>query len=235
MIKFQEKNAQSKYDKKVFQVVKKRSKFKSRSSTVIDDLVVNDKLGPKRFSSLKAELDERKTEAGQFYNDYFLWLILRHDTGADKLFPNFAAWRLAKRKQHDVSFQETVVTYLPPINASVNSFSTIYQYLQYMQKLCNEVNMPYVNVTLDCGAAVNAYKLVWNYPAVFDNVIIHLGDFHFMKDIFTVLGKLIRGSGFEEIIFQSKLSTSGSLNDVLSGSHYNRCWRVHEHFAEALE
>ena len=76
MIKFQEKNAQSKYDKKVFQVVKKRSKFKSRSSTVIDDLVVNDKLGPKRFSSLKAELDERKTEAGQFYNDYFLWLIL---------------------------------------------------------------------------------------------------------------------------------------------------------------
>ena len=129
MIKFQEKNAHSKYVKKVFHVVKKRSKFKSWSLTIIVDLVVNDKLGPKRFISLKAELDETNTKAGKFYNDYFLWLILRHKTGADKLFPNFAALRLTKCKEHDVSFQETVVTYLIPINSSVNSFSTIYQYL----------------------------------------------------------------------------------------------------------
>ena len=95
--------------------------------------------------------------------------------------------------------------------------------------------MPYVNVTLDCGAAVNAYKLIWNYPTVFDNVIVHLGDFHFMKEIFVVLGKLVKGSGFEDIVFQSNLSSSGSLNGVINGSHYNRCWSVHEHFAEALE
>ena len=28
---------------------------------------------------------------------------------------------------------------------------------------------------------------------------------------------------------------SGSLNGVLSGSHYNRCWTVHSAFAEAFE
>ena len=95
--------------------------------------------------------------------------------------------------------------------------------------------MPFVNVTLDCGAAMNAFKLIWNYPTVFDNVIIHLGDFHFMKEIFSVLGMLVKGSGFEDIVFQSNLSSSGSLNGVLSGSHYNRCWKVHKHFAEALE
>ena len=36
-----------------------------------------------------------------------------------------------------------------------------------MQKLVEEVNMPYVNVTLDVGAAMNAYKLWWNYPKRF--------------------------------------------------------------------
>ena len=104
-----------------------------------------------------------------------------------------------------------------------------------MQKPCFETDMPYVNVTLDCGAAMNAFKLVWNYPTVFDNIIIHLGDFHFMKEIFSVLGMLVKGSGFEDIVFQSNLSSSGSLNGVLNGSCYNRCWKVHQHYAEALE
>jgi len=46
--------------------------------------------------------------------------------------------------------------------------------------------MKYVNVTLDVGAAMNAFKTVWQYPIRFKNVIIHLGDFHFMKENFTV-------------------------------------------------
>ena len=37
----------------------------------------------------------------------------------------------------------------------------------YMQKLAEEVNVPYVNVTLDVGAAMNAYKLCCNYPERF--------------------------------------------------------------------
>ena len=53
-----------------------------------------------------------------------------------------------------------------------------------MQKLAEEVNMTYVNVTLYAGAAVNAYKLSWNYPERFKNVLIHLGDFHFLKENF---------------------------------------------------
>ena len=43
-------------------------------------------------------------------------------------------------------------------------------------------------------AAINFFKLMWNYPSVFDNVIVHSGDFHFMKEIFTALGKLVKGS-----------------------------------------
>jgi len=46
--------------------------------------------------------------------------------------------------------------------------------------------MKYVNVTLDVGAAMNAFKTVWQYPIRFKNVIIHLGDCHFMKENFTV-------------------------------------------------
>ena len=97
------------------------------------------------------------------------------------------------------------------------------------------MNMPYVNVTLDVGPAINAYKLLWKYSQQFSNVIIHLGDFHMMKENFKVLGLLVQSSGFEEIVYQTNLCTSGSLNGVLSGGHYNRAWRVHEIIYELFE
>ena len=49
------------------------------------------------------------------------------------------------------------------------------------------------------------------------------------------MGSLVTGSGFEDIIFQSGVCTSGSLHGVLAGSHCNHGWTVHNAFSEALE
>lgn len=46
---------------------------------------------------------------------------------------------------------------------------------------------------------------------------------------------MIEGSGFEEVVYQSGLCTPGGIRGVLSGKHYNRCWAVHELFAEASD
>ena len=64
-------------------------------------------------------------------------------------------------------------------------FKTIIMYLEHLQALANSVNMKYANVTLDCGAAINAFKTIWQYSLKF-NVVVHLGDFHFMKENFRV-------------------------------------------------
>ena len=61
--------------------------------------------------------------------------------------------------------------------------------------------------------------------------MIHLGDFHYMKEGFILMGKLIGGSGFEDIIFHAGICSSGSMNGVISGSHYNRSWAVHGLFS----
>ena len=46
--------------------------------------------------------------------------------------------------------------------------------------------MPFVNITLDVGAAMNAYKFVWSNPERFKNVVIHLGDFRCIEEKFQV-------------------------------------------------
>ena len=68
----------------------------------------------------------------------------------------------------------------------VTEFKTIITYFKYLQKLAADVNMLYVNITLDVGAAINAYKTMWSQPEMFRNIVIHLGDFHFMKENFLV-------------------------------------------------
>ena len=49
------------------------------------------------------------------------------------------------------------------------------------------------------------------------------------------MGLFLRNSGFEDIVYQAGICTSGSLCGVMSGSHYNRAFRVHETICEVLE
>ena len=95
-------------------------------------------------------------------------------------------------------------------------------------------NMKYVHITTDAGAACKFYQVVWNNPEEFKKVIIHLGDFHAMVEFFGIIGKIVSGSGFEDVVYQADLCTSGGMKGVLSGKHYNRAWSIHECFSEAV-
>lgn len=59
-----------------------------------------------------------------------------------------------------------------------------------MQDLA-KANMPYVNISLDVGALMNAYKLICNHPKKFENVLVHL----------RVISKLVTVSGFKDVVY----------------------------------
>ena len=82
-------------------------------------------------------------------------------------------------------------TYLPSIPSKVVEFTTIETYLEYLEKISMSCYMPFVNITLDVGAAMNTYKLVWRNTERFKNVVIHLGDFHFIKEKLQVSSHLV--------------------------------------------
>ena len=88
---------------------------------------------------------------------------------------------------------------------------------------------------MDVGAAIKAYHVVWNDAEYWNDIIIHLGHFHTMMTFFGIIGTFQSGSGFEEIVYQSGLCTSGSINTLLSGKHYSRCWYVHKIIKDVLE
>ena len=136
---------------------------------------------PQKFSN-----DPDTFDPVEFYKRFFLWLFLRKQGHFEQKVPVFKGWKLQTRMKDPMVLEKTSETYLPPINAKVTEFGTIQRYMKYCQELAKDMNMPYVNITLDVGAAMNAYILTWNQPELFKNVIIHLGSFHFMKENFQV-------------------------------------------------
>ena len=70
--------------------------------------------------------------------------------------------------------------------SKVTDSKAIHQYVEYGQLLSSKVNMPCTNTTLDVGAAINTFKYLWSNNNTFSNVVLRLGDFHFMKENFKV-------------------------------------------------
>ena len=178
-----------------------------------------------------------KENVDYFDRFYAIWALLRLIQSSDQSIPAFSGWsvRMQQKAMADIAVQKTQMTYLPLVNSRVTEFATMSRVFEIIRNKPKKKNMKYANITLDTGAALNAFKVLWNYPDKFKNIAIHLGDFHYMKEIFVILGQLVSGSGFEDIILQAGLCSAGSLNGVVAGSHYNRCWTVHNNLTEALE
>ena len=129
----------------------------------------------------------------------------------------------------------TILTFLQPILNPITDYSTVIECIYQSQKLAIASNMKYAHTTTDAGAAVKFFYVLWSYPPEFKNVIIHLGNLHGFVEFFGVIGKIVQGSGFEEIVYQANLCASGSLQGVLNGKHYNRSWLINKCFSKAIE
>lgn len=88
-------------------------------------------------------------------------------------------------------FEQYIITkiveiYLPNIASKPTDLETTQHHFSYFQMFDRDGGMPFVNIFLDVGLAMNALRKVWNYPYESKNNIIDLGSFHFIKKNFQV-------------------------------------------------
>ena len=53
------------------------------------------------------------------------------------------------------------MTYVPLIYAAITEYRTFAEVFGISQKFANQVNMRYMHITLDVGAAIKAFHVVW--------------------------------------------------------------------------
>ena len=86
-----------------------------------------------------------------------------------------------------------------------------------------DLGQDFTFVTFGLAVAKMAFDIVWNQPEIYENVIMHLGAFHTTMSYLSAIGKLMKGSGFEEIVIEARICASGYLDRVSkgTGTHYN--------------
>lgn len=119
------------------------------------------------------------------------------------------------------------VSYLTPINRSPTDISVVFETMRQSQKIAEELQQEYIQLTYDLAIAKVAYQIQSVERPQFNNLFIHLGAFHIMMAYFKAVGKFIDECGLTYIMVESGLLASGSVNGFISGKHFNRCKRLH--------
>ena len=154
-------------------------KTKSRKINVSEEPVairfVDDKKEHPQFNNLHKPSFMYNTRSST--TNYLIWVILIIQNVFDhQLIPIYSGWKSeTRRKDTATAVIKKAECYLPPIT----DYEIIHKYMEYLQTF--EIGMPYLNIILDVGAVSIVYKYLWNNYNIFNTVVIHLGDFHFMK------------------------------------------------------
>ena len=124
---------------------------------------------------------------------------------------------------------------MEPLSQPITEHATVQEVVKISQDASRAVGQEFTFITFDLAVAKMAYSLVWQNKILYKDVIIHLGVFHILCAYLKAIGKVMCGSGFEEVVIDSKICASGSIEKVMKDKHYNRSLRVYKTVMEALE
>ena len=162
-----------------------------------------------------------------------LWAICRGLFNSTCSVPDWNGWISMTTSADDT--KQSTVGYMKPIMHPITDSATVQQCLQTSMQVTEKLGQSFTFVTFDYAAARIAYNIIWDRPSRYSNVVIHMGAFHTMRSYMGALGKMMSGSGFEDVLIEAGVVASGSISQIMNGSHYNRAMRVHQHMADAVE
>ena len=162
------------------------------------------------------------------------WTVCRSHFNSECTVPEWSGWISATSGMPKPENQ-SVVGFLPPIMFPITEYSTVHQCIVMAMTASEKLHQKYTFITMDLAAAKIALDITWHDPERFANVIIQLGGFHIMCSYLGALGKMMCGSGFEDILMQAGVCAGGSIDKVMAGKHFNRAVRVHQLMLEATE
>jgi len=163
-----------------------------------------------------------------------VWTVCRSQYNQNFTVPEWAGW-ISTTSSVLAPVQQSVVGYLPPVLFPITDYSTVHQCILIAMEAAGTLRQKYCFITMDLAAAKIALDITWHTPDKFHNVIIQLGGFHIMCSYLGALGKMMCGSGFEDLVMQAGVCAGGSIDKVMAGKHYNRAMRVHQLMLDATE
>ena len=132
--------------------------------------------------------------------------------------------------------QRSIVGDLPVIAASPTELSTVHTVLKRSIAVANELNQDNVLITLDQAIKfyARAQDVIAKHPEEFGRVTLRLGSFHVACTFLAVIGQRFKDAGLQDLMVESSVVGTSSVNEVLNGKHYSRAVHYRKLVFESL-
>ncbi len=151
----------------------------------------------------------------------YLWMICSH------LYDSIPLWIGFNSTITKDTMPQQRVGYMKNICKPITQLNVIAETLKQTMQVAEECSQEYGIVTYDLAAAKPAIQMQAEESPLYDNVFVCFGVFHITLAYFAGIGFVKAESGGTEILVETGVLASRSLNGFLAGKHYNRCKRLH--------
>ncbi|KAJ8031889.1 hypothetical protein HOLleu_25241 [Holothuria leucospilota] len=159
----------------------------------------------------------------------FYWLLQSAVGKPLPLFPGFFS------KFTTDHLPQQRIWYMDPISAPPTRNDVVRETMRRAMNVAIETQQEYGIVTYDLAVALKAYSIQALDAPLFDKLLIMLGNFHLELAFYGAIGTYINESGVEHLLTESGVLAEGSLMGFIRGKYYNRCVRIHDILALAME
>ena len=100
--------------------------------------------------------------------------------------------------------------------------------------ISDKLDLPAIVVVMDEAVYAKAQQIRWQDEVLQSRLVLRLGEFHLAMTFLGTIGKRFQDGGLRDVLIESNIIATGSVNAVLSGKHYNRSVRAMKILYEAL-
>ena len=124
------------------------------------------------------------------------------------------------------------VAYLPTINAPATELSTVNEILRQSEDIRKRLYLDQIVVVLDQALYAKACEVAWKNRELYEKIILHLGTFHTICNLLSIIGKRFQDAGLSDVCIESGILAGGPVCGVMEGKVYNRAVRIHKYIYE---
>ena len=124
---------------------------------------------------------------------------------------------------------------MDPIAAPQTRNDVVRETMNRSMSVAIEAKQEYAVVTYDLAVALKAYSIQALDAQFYDKLLVMFGNFHLELAFYGAVGTFLNESGAEHLLAESEVFAEGSLMGFIRGKFYNRCARIHDILALAME
>ena len=134
-------------------------------------------------------------------------------------------WTGYYRETSKYSSSFSTVAYPPIVDSKPSDMSTVYTTMKRCVDMCQRAGQKYSIQTFDQQLYAVAQQVKWSNPVEFETHILRLGGFHTLSCFIACIGKLWGDGGLSDLLVESGVYASCTVEQMLSGKQFNRAVR----------